>query len=120
MKKEQEEETAKRVALERSKRAGQEKKPNINSVNQDTSQIVDLLPNEHDKVQESSIVPIDPVTPVETNVSIERQIECQTSTDNTNEPDKFIGDINVSSILRQQRISSSSSTNDDEIKDDEW
>jgi hypothetical protein len=127
MKKEQEEEAAKRVAEERNKRAVNDK--------QSTS-------NGHEKIKQQEIPPVSyqPMrgpSPPPPSVAIHRpetppspptqefnptiyenignQFETQRSTTNV-ETNRLASGVDVSSLLRQRKASSSSSKNDD----DEW
>ncbi|CAF0769216.1 unnamed protein product [Adineta ricciae] len=125
MKKEQEEEAAKRVAEERNKRAANDQK---------------LASNGHAKVNHSEVSPPpatqpkrDPSPPAPQPVAPPPPTQVYTPTvyENTSnnfepqrstakeEPVTFVGNVNVSTLLRQRKASSSSSKNG-ENDDDEW
>lgn len=113
MKKEQEEEAARRVAEERTKRASHDQQSSSNG-------------NGHAKpTQQEAPVVSPPPAPVQvTNPSIYQNLGNQFANQPTSptaakedETNRFVGGVNVSSLLRQRKTSSSSSKNEEE---DEW
>ena len=146
IKKEQEEEAAKRVAEERNKRAVNEKQATSNGHNKVKEQEVPPVshqpvrgpspprnpipqqerpPMSYQPIREPSPPPVVqperyPAVPTyeqDTSIyqNIGNQFENQQTTANE-EQTRFVGGVNVSSLLRQRKNSSSSSKNDD----DEW
>jgi hypothetical protein len=128
MKKEQEEEAAKRVAEERNKRAVNDQKSASNGHDKVKQQEIPFVPKQQ-PIREPSPPPIPrPETPPPAPQifspsiyeNIGNQFETQRSITNEEkkeETTKLVGGINVSSLLRQRKTSSSSSKNEDE---DEW
>lgn len=125
MKKEQDEEAAKRVAEERSKRAANDQQSASNG--HDKVKPQEVPPVSKQAVREPSPPPVPrPETPpaqmshptIYENLG--HQFENQrpaTYEEKKEEPNQFIGGVNVSSLLRQRKASSSSSKNEE---DDEW
>lgn len=120
MKKEQEAETAKRVAEERSKRAASEKQQQGSVTKKDDppkQTKAPLEPKETPEARPKTPPPAEDVAPAEVKTT-EGKNEEQATTSEHAESDKIVGGINVSSILRERKASSASSTKDQ--NDDEW
>ncbi|CAF1240148.1 unnamed protein product [Rotaria sordida] len=128
MKKEQESETAKRIADVRKNRvATEQQKQQSNNDDQENVKQQETILTTKETPREPS--PTRPKTPTEPEVSTTNQdenddnnIETVTSSttneENKENPDKFVGGINVTSLLRQRKTSSSSSKKDDD--EDDW
>jgi hypothetical protein len=128
MKKEQEEEAAKRVAEERNKRAVNDKQSTSNGhekIKQQEIPSVSFQPMRGPSPPPPSAAIHRPQTPPSPPTqefnptiyeNIGNQFETQRSTTNE-ETNRLVSDVDVSSLLRQRKASSASSKNDD---DDEW
>ena len=130
MKKEQEEEAAKRVSEERNRRAAddqrfqQRQQSTSNGRHQIKQQ--EMSPMSYQPIRQPSPPRISrsetPPSPVSSSAIYQnigdrytRQISA-TNEEKNEEPARFIGGVNVSSLLRQRKTSSSSKSEDD----DEW
>jgi len=127
MKKEQEEEAAKRVAEERNKRAVNDQQSTSNGHDKFKQQ--EIPPISKQTIREPSPPPMPrPETPPPSQTfspsmyaNIGNKLETQRSITNEEkkeETTKIIGGVNVSSLLRKRKTSSSSSKNGND--DDEW
>jgi hypothetical protein len=122
IKKEQEEEAAKRVAEERNKRAANDQKSTSNGHDKFNHSEIPSAPKQ--TIREPSPPAVHrPETPPQVfNQTIYEnmgnQFETQPSTTINEGLSQFVGNVNVSSLLRQRKTSSSSSKNENE--DDEW
>ncbi|CAF1340639.1 unnamed protein product [Rotaria magnacalcarata] len=129
MKKEQEEEAAKRVAEERNKRTthdqkSQQKQPSTSNGHEKIKQ-PEIPPTYNQPARAPSPSPIcqpeiqlpSVTTPI-IYENLDSRFETQRSEEKQVESNKFIGGVNVASLLRARKASSSSSKHDDD--DDEW
>ncbi|CAF3533184.1 unnamed protein product [Rotaria socialis] len=129
MRKEQESESAKRVAEERKKRANAEQRkaqPKGDDHEKNTQHEIVVVTKESNR--EPS--PVRPKTPTESelstsNIPENNENNTETVTSTTNEAieehtEKFVGGINITSLLRPRKTSSSSSKKDDDDDDNEW
>jgi hypothetical protein len=120
--KEQEEEAAKRVAEERNKRAANDQKSTSNGHDKFNHSEIPSAPKQTIREPSPPAVPRPETPPQVFNQNIYEnmgnQFETQRSPTIKEEPTQFVGNVNVSSLLRQRKTSSSSSKNEDD--DDEW